>query len=123
MNNPAFRIGTILYALVIGFFGANHFMNAGMMTGAVPAYLPGGIVWVYITGGALVLAALAILVNYQSRLAAYLLALLLFIFIGTIHIPGYMHAPDAASKVPFMINILKDTGLAAGALMIAGYGR
>lgn len=123
MKNPAYRIGTILYALVIGFFGAGHFMKASAMTGAVPAYLPGGVAWVYITGGALVLAAIAILVNYQSKLAGYLLALLLFIFVGTIHIPGFMNTADAGAKAMAMGNLLKDTGLAAGALMIAGYGR
>jgi putative oxidoreductase len=123
MNNPAYRIGTILYAIVIGFFGANHFLNARLMQGAVPAFLPGGIVWVYITGGALVLAAIAILVNFQSKLAGYLMALMLFIFVGTIHIPAYTHAVDAATQSMAMTNLLKDIGLAAGALMIAGYGK
>ena len=123
MNNPAYRIGTILYALVIGFFGANHFLNAHLMQGAVPAFLPGGIIWIYVTGGALVLAAIAIIINFQSKLAGYLLALMLLIFVGTIHIPAYMHATDAATQGMAMVSLLKDTGLAAGALMIAGYGK
>lgn len=123
MNNPAYRIGTILYAIVMGFFGANHFLNAGMMQGAVPSFLPGGIVWVYITGAAFVLAAIAILINFQSKLAGYLLALMLFIFVGTIHVPAYTHAADAMAKGMAMTNLLKDIGLAAAALMIAGYGK
>ena len=123
MNNPAYRIGTILYALVIGFFGVNHFMNAPAMSGAVPPYLPASVIWVYITGGALVLAAIAILINYQSKLAGYLLALLLLIFVGTIHVPAFLNAADAGAKAMAMGSLLKDTGLAAGALMIAGYGR
>lgn len=98
MNNPVYRIGTILYALVIGFFGVNHFMHAAAMSGGVPGYLPGGIAWIYITGGALILAAIAILINYGSKPASYLLALLLFIFVGTIHIPAYLHAADAGAK-------------------------
>ena len=123
MNNPAYRIGTILYALVIGFFGVNHFMHASAMSGGVPAYLPGGVIWIYITGAALVLAAIAILINYQSKLAGYLLALLLLIFVGTIHVPGFMHAANDGAKAMAMGSLLKDVGLAAGALMIAGYGR
>jgi putative oxidoreductase len=123
MKNPAYRIGTLLYALVIGFFGANHFMNAKAMTSAVPSYFPGGIIWVYITGGALILAAIAILINYQSKLAGYLLMLLLLIFVGTIHVPAFMNAANEGAKAMAMGGLLKDVGLAAGALMIAGYGR
>jgi putative oxidoreductase len=123
MKNPAYRIGTILYALVMGFFGANHFINAQVMTGAVPAYLPGGIVWVYITGAALLLAAIAILINYQSRLASYLLAVMLLVFVAMLHVPHYVHATEVPDKSQAMVSILKDTGLAAAALMIAGYGR
>ena len=123
MKNPAYRIGTILYAIVMGFFGTNHFLNAGLMQGAVPSFLPGGIIWVYITGAALVLAAIAIIINFQSKLAGYLLALMLFIFVGTIHVPHYMHATDMGDKAMAMVSLLKDTGLAAGALMIAGYGK
>ncbi|MEO7309465.1 MAG: hypothetical protein ABIX01_03635 [Chitinophagaceae bacterium] len=123
MNNVVNRIGTILYGLIIGYFGVNHFLNAANMTGAVPKYLPSSIVWVYITGGALVLAALAIIIDKQSRLAGYLLFLLLVIIIGTIHVPGYMGATDAMAKSGILTNMLKDGAMAAAALMIAARGK
>jgi putative oxidoreductase len=123
MNNASIsRIGTILYALVIGFFGINHFLNASGMAPMVPTFFHGGIFWVYLTGTALVAAAIAILINKQTRLAGLLLALFLLIIVLTIHLPAVMHAPDeAASRFP-LTNLIKDTGLAAAALMIAGKG-
>lgn len=123
MNNVVNRTGTILYALIVGFFGANHFLNGTKMTGMIPAYLPSPIVWVYISGGALVLAAIAIIINVQSRMAGYLLFLLLVIIIATMHVPGLMHAADENAKMMSMTNILKDSAMAAAALMVAARGK
>jgi hypothetical protein len=51
-----------------------------------------------------------------------LLAVFLLVIVFTIHLPAVIHAPDeAASRVP-MTNLIKDMGLAAGALIIAGRG-
>ncbi len=123
MNNIAYRIGAILYALIIGFFGVNHFLNGPKMTGMIPAYLPSPIVWVYISGGTLILAAIAIIIDKQSRLAGYLLFLLLVIIIVTIDVPGYLHGADEAAKMNSMTAILKDGAMAAAALMVAAKGK
>lgn len=123
MNTAVNRIGTILYALIIAFFGVNHFLNGAKMTGIVPSYLPSPIVWVYITGGAMVLAAIAIIINVQSRMAGYLLFLLLVIIIATMHIPALMHATDEGAKMMSMTSILKDGAMAAAALMVAARGK
>ena len=123
MNNFVYRFGSILYALVIGFFGVNHFLKGSSMTAGVPSYLPSPIVWVYVVGGALILAAIAIIINVQSKLASYLLALLLIIFVVTIHLPHFLHGTDPKAISDAMISILKDTGLAAAAIMIAAHGK
>jgi uncharacterized membrane protein YphA (DoxX/SURF4 family) len=123
MNNASIaRIGTIMYALVIGFFGINHFLNASGMAPFVPAFFHGGVFWVYLTGAALIAAAFAILIGRKTRLAGILLALFLIIIVLSIHLPAILNAPDeAASRVP-LTNLIKDTGLAGAALMIAGRG-
>jgi len=123
MNNASLvRIGTILYALVIGFFGINHFLNASGIAGMLPSFFHGSVFWVYFTGLALILAALAFLIGKQVKIAGILLALFLIIIVLTIHLPAVINAPDeAASRYP-MANLIKDTGLAAAALMIAGRG-
>ena len=123
MNNSTIsKIGVTLYALVIAFFGVNHFITGSGMAGVVPSFIPGGVIWVYITGAALILAAIAFLTGKMVKLAGILLAVFLLLVVLTVHIPGIIHAPDEkAVNVP-MINLIKDLGLAAGALMIAGRG-
>jgi len=123
MNNSNIsRIGVILYALVVGFFGISHFMNASGMSRVVPSFFHGGVFWVYLTGTALLLAAIAFLLGKQTKLAGILLAVFLLVIVLTIHLPAVLNAPDEpAWRVP-LTNLVKDTGLAAGALMIAGNG-
>ena len=119
-NTTITKIGTIFYALVIGFFGVNHFLQGTGMAKMVPAFLPGGVVWVYITGSCLLLAAIAFLINRQTRLAGILLALFLLLIVVTVHLPAVLSAPDMASRRFPLVNLIKDTGLAAAALMVAG---
>ncbi len=58
----------------------------------MPSFLPGGIIWVYVVGVAFILAALSFVFNKQVKLAAWLLAIMLFIFVLMVHIPNYMDA-------------------------------
>jgi uncharacterized membrane protein len=119
-NTTISKIGTIFYALVIGFFGINHFLNGTGMQKMVPSFLPGGVVWVYITGAWLLSAAIAFLINRQVRLAGLLLALFLLLIVVTVHLPAVLNAPDDGSRRFPMVNLIKDTGLAAAALLVAG---
>jgi len=117
MNNATIvNIGTLLFGLVIGTFGVFHFLNTDAMSGMVPDYLPGpGKVWVFITGAALILAAISILINKYRRMACLLLAAMLILFVILLHVPSMNSGNENA-----MGSILKDTAMAAAALMIAG---
>jgi uncharacterized membrane protein len=119
-NTTLFKIGTILYALVVAFFGVNHFLNGTGMKNTVPSFIPGGIFWVYFTGAALVAAAIAFITGKQARLAGVLMALFLLVIVLTVHLPAVIRAPDVTAVRFPLTNLVKDTGLAAGALMIAG---
>ena len=94
-----------------------HLMMAGNMTGMVPSWVPGGVFWVYVTGMALVAAAVSIISKKQIYLASLLLALLLVVFVMTIHLPGLF---NEATMQMAMGGMLKDISLAGGALLIAG---
>ena len=118
-NTTLSRIGTIFYALVIGFFGINHFLNGTGMQKMVPSFLPGGVAWVYITGACLLLAAIAFLIDKQVRLAGLLLALFLLLIVLTVHLPAVLNAPDSGARRFPMTNLIKDTGLAAAAILVA----
>jgi putative oxidoreductase len=115
MNNDTMsKIATIAYALVIIVFGLTHFVNTEDMRSFVPAFVPGGGIWVYITGAALIASGIAIIINKQTRLAGILLAILLLSFALTIHLPKLMSGGSSG-----LGQIMKDIGLASGALLIA----
>jgi len=120
-NAITFKVGLTIYSLVIAFFGINHFIDTGMQH-TVPSFLPGHIFWLYLSGAALILAAIAFLTGKQRALAGYLLALFLLIIVFTIHVPALINAPDEAARRFPLSNLVKDIGIAAGALMIAGKG-
>lgn len=114
------RVAIYLLSVVMIIFGIYHFKEPHSMLVFVPTNMPGGITWVYIVGVAFILAALAFITNKFVKLAGYLLALLLIIFVVAIHWPNFNHAGDVEMRQDALINMLKDTALAAFALHIAG---
>src|SRR6218665_1977120 len=114
------RLACIVFAIIMGIFGIFHLFNAENMKGTVPSWIPGGITWVYVTGIGFVLASVAILINKQTKLACYLLAAMLLIFIFTIHVPIIVNGKDEAAKQMAMLLMLKDVGLAMAAVLV-GY--
>ena|SRR5579871_1856832 len=121
MNNTTIsRIGTIIYALVIAFFGINHFLHGTGLQNAVPRFIPYSIFWVYFTGALLIAAAIAIITGKQAKLAALLLALFLILIVLTVHLPAIMNSDGEARASLAVTNLVKDTGLAGAALIIAG---
>lgn len=105
------RFAEILFAFIMGFFGVMHFMNADIMSGMIPEYMPGdGKIWVYLTGAVLLVAALAILINKLKTIACYLLAAMLLVFVFTLHLQPAMDGNPG--------QLLKDSGLAMAAIII-----
>jgi uncharacterized membrane protein len=121
-NKTIYKVGIVLYALVIGFFGVNHFLNGTGFQNTVPSFIPGGIFWVYLTGVALIAAAISFLTGKQTRLAGLLLAAFLIIVVLTVHLPALIHSSGDSLVSIALTNLVKDTGLAGAALMIAGRG-
>ena len=113
------RIAIYLLSVVMIVFGAFHFINPHDLLVYVPASLPGGIIWAYFTGSAFILVGLAFITNNWVKLAGYILAGLLFVFILSIHVPNYLNAGDVEMRSMALINILKDTAIAGFALHIA----
>jgi len=110
-------VGRILFAIPFGIMGLNHFFLYNYYVGMVSSFIPGGGFTVIITGLALIAACVAIISRKFIRLACLLLALLLLIFIVTIHIPGLFVQVTANMA---LIELLKDTALMGGSLLIAG---
>jgi len=105
------KLAEVIFALIIAYFGYYHFTHADTMGKAVPGFIPGpGSLWIYITGGVFVLAAIGILADLKKILACYLLAAMLLIFAFTVHLHNYVDA-------------LKDAAMAMCALMIGSTGK
>ena len=114
------HIAIYMLSAVMIFFGIYHFRYPRNLIEFVPANLPGGIIWVKVVGAAFILAAVAFLLNKYAKLAAYLLALLLLLFVVIVHFPAYTQGGMDETRQSALINMLKDTALAAFALHIAG---
>ncbi len=113
------RIAIYLLSIVLFAFGVFHFLHPRDLLVFLPEFMPGGIIWVYFVGAAFILVALSFLTNKMVKLAGYLLAVLLIIFILTIHLPNYLNAGDKEMKQIALINLLKDTAIVGFALHIA----
>jgi len=88
------------------------------MSNAIPSFIPGAIFWVYLTGMALILAAISFIINKQVRVAGLLLGTLLLIFAFLVHLPGMIHATEDIMKWQSMGDMLRDLAMAASAFYI-----
>lgn len=123
MNTQSiYRIGIVLYALVIGFFGVNHFLNDTGFQNTIPSFIPYHKFTVYLTGLALIAAAISFLIGKYTKTAGLFLALYLLIIVFTIHMPAVIRSEGSPIVSIALTNLVKDTGLAGAALMIAGRG-
>ena len=114
MVNSILNLGKWVFAVPFAVFGFMHIMNANQMAGMVPAYFSGGSLWVYLTGFAQLAFATSVVIGKYDKLAAVLCALMLLIFILTLHLPSLSNME--MSKLA-MTNMLKDLGLIGGAMM------
>lgn len=117
-QNAVSRIAVIILAIIMIIFGVYHFMQPQTLLVYVPEFMPGGIIWVYLVGVAFILAAIAFITHKKAKLAAYLLAVMLIVFVLAVHLPNYLNAGSADMKQMALVSLLKDTALAAFALYI-----
>ncbi|SNS71266.1 hypothetical protein SAMN05421640_0956 [Ekhidna lutea] len=109
-------LGKLMYAGPMAMFGIFHLMGANDMKGMVPDFLPAPVVFVYITGIALLLAAIAIIIGKKAKLATQLLGLMLALFAVLIHLPGFMSQDPVSSSM-----FLKDIALAGSAWFMSAH--
>ncbi len=114
-------IGRILFGLTVAFFGVGHLTNAEAMSGMIPSFLSGmAVPMVYFTGVCLLAAAVSFIINRYTYYAGILLAVFLIIIVITVHMPGLSDPATAQMSVSMVV---KDTAMAAAALMVAGIGK
>jgi putative oxidoreductase len=110
-------IGRIIFAIPFALFGINHFLMMDYYVGMITSFIPFGAYTVVLTGLMLIAVSISIISKIYVKFSTILLAVLLFIFIVTIHIP---HLITEADKTITIVALLKDISLMGGSLMIAG---
>ena len=110
-------IGRILFAIPFALFGINHFLMTDYYLGMLTSFIPLGAYTIILTGIMLIVASISIITKKFVKFSTLLLAVLLFLFIVTIHIP---HLFSDVDKTSTLIALFKDISLLGGSLMIAG---
>jgi putative oxidoreductase len=110
-------VGRILFALPFAVFGINHFIMLDYYVGMLTSFIPLGAYTIILTGIMLIAASISIISKKFVKISTIALAIMLFIFIITIHIP---HLFIEADRTVTLIALLKDISLMGGSLIIAG---
>jgi uncharacterized membrane protein len=105
-------IGKLMFAGPLVMFGIAHLTSANDMTAMVPEFLPAPLIFVYLTGIALILAAIAIIIGKKAKLATQLLGLMLLLFALLIHLQNFGSDPSM---------FLKDLALAGAAWFMSAH--
>lgn len=109
--------GRVLFALPFAIFGINHFLMMNYYMGMLTSFIPKTAFTLVLTGIILIAVSISIIIKRFVKLSTIVLAIMLFLFIVTIHIPHLINNVDTTAT---LIALLKDISLMGGALMIAG---
>jgi uncharacterized membrane protein len=115
-GNNGLRITHVLYGSSLIFFGSAHFIDLKDTLSLVPNWLPEHAFWAYFTGGAFIAAGIAVLADRCARLAAFLSAFQIGLFLLLVWVP----IVAAGSKVPFQWSeTILNAALLAAAWVVA----
>jgi putative oxidoreductase len=113
-------VGRILFALPFVIFGINHFIMMDYYAGMLTSFIPLGPYTIILTGIMMIAAGISIITKKFVKQSTIILAVMLLIFILTIHIPHLINPISSTERTITLIAMLKDISLLGGSLMIAG---
>jgi len=106
--------GLYFFGIMHLLFGVDHFFYPDFVSSLIAAWIPGHLFFTYLSGVALIAAGAGILLNIQRRLAAYLLAAILFIWVLVLHLPRAVANPggDESNEWTSVFEALAFSGVA-----------
>ncbi|HEY2584090.1 MAG TPA: hypothetical protein VGI43_19940 [Mucilaginibacter sp.] len=116
-------LGSIFFCATIICFGIDHFLYAEGISTLVPNWIPGHVFWTYFAGAALVSSGIAIIWRIQLKISAFLLALMIFLWLIILHIPRAIDDPYSL-KGNEVSSVFEAFGFSGVAYLIAvGYNK
>ena len=91
------KISRYIFALMLIVFGLQQFQDLDFMTAKIPLFMPLRSFWVYLTGIALIVAGVSVIINKKARLAAF--ALGIYLLIVNLLNYGYLLANDLHNPI------------------------
>jgi uncharacterized membrane protein len=120
-------VGRTFFAIAIGHFGVENFLHPSyapivpLPALALPAWIPGHIVWAWLTGAILIPCGVALLLNWRTRLAAAVAGIAFFVLAIGIYMP--MEIVHPSFEISGELDQLAQTlGMSGAALLVAGAG-
>ncbi len=109
--NPFLAVmGRYIYTFSMIIFGVQHFMYAPYIAFLIPKWMPVHLFLAYATGVAFIAAGLAIATHIFSRLASFLLGLMFFLWVVTLHAPRVFASPHNADELTSLFVALAFSG-------------
>ncbi len=118
-------LGRAFFAVAIGEFGVENFLHPNfapvvpepdLMT---PAWIPGHMVWPYLTGAILVACSMAMLLNWRTRLAAAVAGIAFFVLLLFLYMPMEIVHPSIAISGE-LDQVAQTLAMCGAALLVAG---
>jgi len=110
-------LGRVFTASALACFGAEHMVNIRPFSPMVPRWIPFHPFWVVFVGIALLSAGLSLAWNRYTKLSSTLAALMMLLFVSTLHIPRVMANPH--DRFAWTV-VLRETSFAGGFLAFSG---
>ncbi len=109
--------GRLFFAIPMGIFGTDHLVFTAEIASLVPSWMPAHVFWTYLVGVCLIAAALSIILERYSKLAATLLGIMFVLFVAMMHIPNILATHGARL---FWAIGLRDISFGGGGFALAG---
>jgi uncharacterized membrane protein len=110
-------LGPVFAASSLAMFGAEHLTSAHFIMQGVPSWMPAHLFWAYFVGFALLATALSLSLQRYVGLSSLLTAIMIFLFVLTLHIPRV--AANPKDRFAWAV-VLRDSAFASGFLAYAG---
>ena len=113
-------IARYVVSIALLYFGVQHFLHPGFvpvvpLALAMPSYIPLHSFWAYAVGAALLATGLALLINWNARMAAIWMALIVFAVVLIVYLPILVASPADSGTA---VNYFADTLMVCGDLLL-----